>query len=91
MKAFLTVDHKRTRLTPHSDHAVADKPCPHCSATPLKVAGTGRRPSKDDRAWEADAVALCCKKAVGIIRVEMSTIFGVREDEAVLHGRCRVY
>ena len=48
-------------------------------------------PSADDRAWEADAVALCCRSTVGILRVEMSTLFGVREDELVLRGRCRVY
>jgi hypothetical protein len=57
----------------------------------FKVAGTGRRPSADDRAWECDAHCLACKAHVGTLRAEMSTLFGVREDEAVLNGRPRVY
>lgn len=57
----------------------------------FKVAGSGRRPSDDDRAWEADAGCVACKAHLGILRVETNTLFGVREDERVLRGRCRVY
>lgn len=37
--------------------------------------------------------ALCarCHKPVGKLRVRVSTIFGIEEDEEVLNGRCRVY
>lgn len=78
---------------PHADAAYAQVQgaCPACGCEDCKVAGTGRRPSKDDRAWEADAVALCCDQPVGVLRVETNTLFGVREDEAVLRGRWRVY
>jgi hypothetical protein len=74
-----------------ADHAVASGACPNCGAEGFKVQGTGMRPSVDDRAWEADAVAACCSAHVGALRVETNTLFGVREDEAVLRGRCRVY
>lgn len=57
----------------------------------FKIAGSGRRPSDDDRAWEADAGCLACKAHVGTLRVESNTLFGVREDERVLRGRVRVY
>lgn len=57
----------------------------------FKVAGTGRRISSDDRAYEADAVALCCEKRVGLLRVETGTLFGVREDEAVMRLGVRIY
>ncbi len=53
--------------------------------------GTGRRPSVDDRAYEADAVSACCSKAVGTLRLEVSTLFGVREDEAVARLGVRIY
>jgi len=43
------------------------------------------------RAYEADGYTACCGAYLGIIRVEPSTIFGLREDEAVLYGRVRVY
>lgn len=78
---------------PHeeADHAVAVGACPKCNASPWGVQGTGRRPSTVDRAWEADGVPTCCQQFVGVIRWETDTLFGVREDELVLSGRCRVY
>jgi hypothetical protein len=46
----------------------------------------------DDRAYEADGFCVGCGEAVGLIRAEVSTIFGLHEDAAVLqHGRARVY
>lgn len=78
---------------PHAEAAHADAPeaCPSCKATTWGVTGSGRRPSSDDQAWESDAYCTACKGHVGIIRYETGTLFGVREDEAVLRGRCRVY
>ena len=76
---------------PESDHVVADGACPCCNAEPFKIGGSGMRESKDDRAWEADAGCLECRAHVGTLRVEMNTLFGVREDAAVLSGRVRVY
>ena len=77
--------------TPDATHGVVLETCPLCSSSLFRVSGTGRRPSKDDRAWEADAISMCCEKHVGVLRYETNTLFGVREDEAVLKGRCRVY
>lgn len=98
MKIYLTNiptgDKRRRCMAPYegADHAVVDGACPLCKAQPFKVQGTGARPSSDDRAREASAVAVCCGRAVGTIRAEADTLFGMREDQAVLeHGRCRIY
>lgn len=99
MKMFLIAAGSRMSTTkqplrlPHeaADHAICYAPCPKCSLQPFGVAGSGRRASADDRAWEADGYCTACKAHVGTIRVEPDTLFGVREDESVLHGRCRVY
>jgi hypothetical protein len=90
---LLTATSRITCRLPHAeaDHAVVDGACPRCGSANFGVQGTGRRPSADDRAWEADGIATCCKEFVGVIRMEPNTLFGVREDEAVLAGRCRVY
>lgn len=85
----------KLRLTepfPGADHAVADggRACPACGK-PVAVQGRNMRPSLDDRAWESDAHCASCGVRLGLIRAEVDTLFGVREDRAVLHGRCRVY
>lgn len=84
----LIYDERRYPLTPADDHATVDGPggCPKCGAHPLRVQGTGRRIAADDRAYEADAVAMCCSQPCGIIRAEVSTLFGLREDEAVFRS-----
>jgi len=75
-----------------ADHAVVvDAACPYCGDKPFAIAGSGRRPSKDDRAWEADAGCLKCKAHVGTIRLEVNTLFGVREDEAIGRLGIRIY
>lgn len=76
---------------PEADHCVADGTCPCCAAEPFKLGGSNMRASKDDRAWESDAGCLACRAHVGTLRVEMNTLFGVREDAAVLSGRVRIY
>lgn len=95
MKIRLLVSPTDTRVVtlpaPGADHAVAEGCCPSCKTADFKIAGKGQRPSADDRAHEADGVCLACRKSVGLIRAEPDTLFGVREDEAVLHGRPRVY
>jgi hypothetical protein len=67
--------------------------CPACRAKgPTRLGGTGMSIGPDDRHYVADAVALCCKRKVGVLRAYPSTLFGLREDEAVLvRGRARVY
>ncbi len=95
MKLFLLLSEgeRRTAREPFdgADHVVVDGACPKCGTHDFRVAGHGRRPSADDRAWEADASCYACRARVGTIRLETNTLFGVREDEAVLKGRVRVY
>jgi hypothetical protein len=72
--------------------ATAEGPCPCCGVKPFALAGAGMRIADDDRAYEADGQCVACGKPVGIIRAEVDTLFGLREDQAVLtHGRARVY
>jgi hypothetical protein len=68
-----------------------DGPCPYCGAQPYVVDGSNPRPSADDKAFEASATTTCCKRRVGVLREERSSIFGAREDFEVLNGRARVY
>ena len=94
MKVYLLENGRKTICTityKDASHVVLKGSCPQCGDAVCKLQGTGKRPSSDDQAWEADAVAACCHKHVGTLRVETSTMFGVREDEVVLNGRCRVY
>lgn len=94
MKLYLVRDGVRTSISTSflgADHALLAEPCPECGSKPVKIAGTGKRPSKDDRAWEADARAICCGAHMGIIRAEPNTLFGVREDEAVSRLGVRIY
>jgi hypothetical protein len=77
---------------PGADHVVVvDTLCPGCGASPFKVSGTGMHIAPNDRDYEADAVALCCDRRVGTLRVETNTLFGLREDEAIARSRCRIY
>ena len=97
MKVYLLVaGEKRCECTLAFDVAdyvtvVTEDGCPQCKSKPLRVHGNGPRPSEDDRAYEADATSVCCGKVVGVLRAEVNMLFGVREDQAVLNGRCRVY
>jgi hypothetical protein len=69
---------------------VKGRRCPAC-LEPLRVGGAGSQPSADDRAYEARAFCMSCKRFMGTLRVETDTLFGVREDEAVLNSRYRVF
>ncbi len=90
---LLTSDGRcRCRLqSPNADHATAEGRCPTCSAEPFRVRGTGKRIAADDRAYEADAVCLACTQIVGTLRVEVNTLFGLREDEAVFRSGVKIY
>lgn len=64
--------------------------CPHCGEQPLRAAGRGIRETTHDT-YVADAACQACGGAVGTLRAQVDTIFGIEEDERVLHGRARVY
>jgi predicted RNA-binding Zn-ribbon protein involved in translation (DUF1610 family) len=92
VRVFLKMDGREIPLEPGEVSARAPGfACPHCGGE-LVVQGRNTRDSQDDRALEADAYTACCGQVrVGTIRAEVDTIFGLREDRAVLQGRCRVY
>lgn len=92
MSLFLVTKAGRTRLPmpPRGAKDVATDATCACGK-PLRVRGAARHPGEDDRAWEAEAHAVCCGRVVGVLRLESETIFGVLEDDAVLNGRPRVY
>jgi len=94
MKLFLIIGAKRVKLRapyPEADHAIAELSCPVCGVAPLKVGGTDKRFSDDDRAIEATAICYACDRLVGVIRAEPNTLFGVREDARVARMGVRIY
>ena len=65
-------------------------PCPSCGHAGLvRVRGSGQTTTYDCHL--SRAVALCCGQRIGELRVQVSTVFGIEEDQRVLLGRCRVY
>jgi len=71
--------------------AIAVGECPSCGASPLRVCGRARTIEGHD-VYAARAMCGACDDEIGTIRARVSTLFGLREDEAVLvHGRARVY
>jgi len=96
-KLFIITPDSRPRSLPvPADGAAAAEdphPCPACGEAPCMVAGRGHRISMDDRAHEADGHCSACGALVGILRLEVETIFGLREDDALMGAgrRCRVY
>lgn len=82
----------RTTSLPESERwiDVAGR-CPSCLVAEFRVIGDVQRQKVGRDTVTAPALALCCAAEVGTVRVELSTIFGLEEDERVLHGRARVY
>jgi hypothetical protein len=70
-----------------ADHVIAEKPCPCGSRS---VSGLGKRIASFDT-YEADARCNGCWAPRGVLRVKVSTLFGIEEDERVGHGPWRVY
>jgi hypothetical protein len=93
MKITITLhDGEVRRLVPlpSGERAAAEGPCPLCGAEELAVAGTGTYREGHDT-YAARGITLCCGEPCGTIRAQVDTIFGIEEDDRVLHGRCRVY
>ncbi len=81
---------ERDMPAPGAPDVTFEVACPACQASQLVLRGDGAKPAGRD-AYVARAIALCCKASVGTLRVEVDTLFGIEEDEAVLQGRARVY
>jgi hypothetical protein len=72
-------------------HVEADVDCHGCERKgPLEIVGTGNVVRGFDT-YTTQAKTLCCGAVLGELRVTVSTIFGIEEDERVLNGRARVY
>jgi hypothetical protein len=92
VKVNLTIQEDDVRTAESfGDHVVVEGACPKCKATPFSAAGTGMSIESHDT-YRAEGACLSCKKRVGVLRVVVSTIFGLEEDERVLYGSpCKVY
>ena len=101
MRLYLLLDNGDVRSTwtrvrlpippdPRAAAVEVTEVCPKCGTTPFLVNGAHRRIATDDRAYEADAWALCCNEPVGILRQEVDTIFGLQEDEETLRAAARM-
>jgi len=67
--------------------------CPFCNHLPLSVRGDQQSMNiAGHDYYMANAYCVDCRQIVGRLKITMSTLFGLQEDEAVLkRGRCRVY
>lgn len=95
MKTYLEIERASGRVeqrnvTPDGSTGIAFGECPSCKASPFRVQGCGVE-RVDDRTVRAGGRCVDCGEAVGWIYHEPDTLFGVEEDQAVLHGRPRVY
>jgi hypothetical protein len=81
-------DGRRLKAHPFERFATVDAPCGWCGS--MHVRGTGKSIESRDT-YRADAVCFDCGASRGVLRVKVDTLFGLEEDEAVLHGRARVY
>lgn len=94
LRTTIKVDDKEIDLTREAGglRAFFEADCHQCGAKgPTYVGGKGMHIASHDT-YQADGVALCCMKPVGVITAYLSTLFGLEEDEAVtIRGRARVY
>jgi hypothetical protein len=88
----ITVDGHKAKLPfDGAGHVIVETlACPQCKLSPVKAHGKGITARTHDT-YIAEAVTDCCGASVGQMQTKVSTIFGIEEDEAVLHGRPRVY
>lgn len=78
-----------TRPYEDADHVLTEMDCPGCGEK-VRAQGGGMHIESHDT--YAASARCACGESVGTLRVEMSTLFGLEEDEAVTkHGRARVY
>lgn len=68
----------------------AEVPAP-CTCKCNRVAGTGKHIAPDDRHYEAEARCAKCGALRGKLQAWPSTLFGLREDEAIGRLGIRIY
>lgn len=73
-----------------SEHGLVEGACPGCKVEPFRIHGHGTERFDRDTV-RAGTRCMNCKDPVGWCYTKVSTIFGLEEDERVLHGRARVY
>jgi hypothetical protein len=91
LKIYLIHEGKEYPLFPKEDGTKAGLSNSICGCKCFYVVGSNPRYSTDGRNYEATGHCAQCEKVLGVIVAEPETIFGAREDDAVLQGRCRVY
>ena len=96
MKVHVLIAGERHPVSPEpgAPHLELDRRCPACggpSEGPLRLIAERARQAQVHDTITAPALALCCGAKIGSVVVEVETIFGLEEDDAVLEGRARVY
>lgn len=91
MEVYLIRDGQKWPLTLEKSQEKARLERPVCECGETGVVGTGLQYSRDGMNYEATGCCSGCRKVLGRIIAEPDSIFGAREDDAVLNGRCRVY
>jgi hypothetical protein len=72
------------------EDGIADGACPGCGTDPFAVQTHPPEPY-DSHTVRGGGCCVRCGDAVGWVYADAPTIFGAEEDDAVLHGRPRVY
>jgi hypothetical protein len=91
VKVSLVVDGKAYACKlPHSTSSFADVSGWTCECGGTQVRGGGVE-HHDHDTYYANAHCTKCSKPVGKLTAKVDTLFGIDEDELVLHGRPRVY
>ena len=93
MTITCTIDgtpHPARIASPSATFATVETACPHCEHDPLRASGHGVCVD-GHAAYTADAFCFDCGKRVGTLRVQVSTIFGIEEEERVMSGPWKVY
>jgi len=93
MKLTLIMEGDRTRLKMPKDGATAilvpKQSCPHCKKE-LTVTGGGKHIKNQDT-YAAPAICVACNMYVGELELQVSTLFGLEEDERVLSMGVKIY
>lgn len=96
MKTTLTLrngDVLTLRPEPDAPNVEVPRACPGCKAEPYRVTGCGREIDPEHRhdTYRADAACTACGTRVGVLRVKVSTLFGLEEDERLARMGVRIY